>query len=618
MKKLKIKILAAGASLLLSGFADPQSALTQDVVLFQDDAHMALFFDKEEMVETTTRSAKPLHQVAENVTIITSEEIERMNAHNVDEVLNRSSGLFLAFLGQDFNGNGAPQIHESTLEHVLILLDGIRWNDAYAGYPKTYNIPVEIISRIEIIKGPASSTWGSSLGGVVNIITKKTGTTKRPTGTVSASYGEADSTELNGTVAGKTGPASYFLAVSNQDSDGLMGSRSWQRDSIYGKVSLDLPKASTLTLTSGYNVPDFQSFDYNVWTLFSRAENSDRNFWFTASLDSALTEKVALNVNVFRKKETFDRSVDYLPPYTAYSYEISNELWTNGFSALLNSHLGSHKLVVGAEYDRSESDLSGTVNRDETWGLFANDTISVGNFSFTPGLRYDHFALTNDNQVSPSLGATWLFSQTTLFRAMVAKGFRRPYISDGAGNRDLEPEQITSFQLGMETSACSFARFKVSLFEHQLQDIWYYDNAWITQNGHDAKRYGYELEAATEPWNNLSARASFTYIYSVYEDDFRESDDQYSGKLTLLYDNPDIITAELFGIYTWWNDIMTTNGEYDTMVWDLSLNKKIQTSAETAVTLFATAHNLFDGRYYWYPAYENPHRWVEAGLRFHF
>lgn len=44
----------------------------------------------------------------------------------------------------------------------------------------------------------------------------------------------------------------------------------------------------------------------------------------------------------------------------------------------------------------------------------------------------------------------------------------------------------------------------------------------------------------------------------------------------------------------------------------------MHTGGDTAITLFATAHNLFDGRYYWNPIYENPHRWVEAGLRFYF
>ncbi len=605
--------VAAVTAALTTGFAAP--ILAQEQAAQDENAEMmALYFDQSETVETATRAPKPLSEVAENVTIITAEEIERMNAHNVDEVLNRVSGLFMSFNGQDFNGGGGFYIHDSEVEHVLILVDGIRWNDAYAGFPKTYNIPVEIISRIEVIKGPASSTWGSSLGGVVNIITRKAGGNERPSGTLSASYGEGDSSEVNGTVSGKTGPAGYLLAASNQDSDGLMQGRFFERDSIYGKMSLDLPKTATLTLTSSYNEPKMHLFDAHDWGF--GAEAQDRHFWLTANLDAPLGENLGLNVNAYRKKEKFVRPYYTLPDENLW-FEATTDLWTNGLSALLNSRIANHKLVLGTEYDRSESDFDGAVNHDETWGLFANDTITLGAFAVTPGLRYDYFALTDDSQVSPSLGATWRWTETTLFRAVAAKGFRRPYISDGAGNPNLEPEEITSYQIGAETTACPLARFKLSLFEHELQDRWYYDSNWITHNGSDAKRYGYELEAATEPWNYLSARTSFTWVYSEY-DQGRDNDDQYTGKLTLLYDNPEIITAELFGIYTWWNDVREDNGDYDTMVWDLSVNRKIQTGAHTAVTLFATAHNLFDGRYYWHHLYENPHRWVEAGVRFHF
>ncbi|MFH1216292.1 MAG: TonB-dependent receptor [Pseudomonadota bacterium] len=610
--------VAAVTAALTTGFAAP--ILAQEQAAQDENAQMMdLYFDQNETVETATRAPKPLSEVAENVTIITAAEIERMNAHNVDEVLNRASGLFMSFNGQDFNGIAGFFVHDSNLEHVLILVDGIRWNEAYAGFPKTYNIPVEIISRIEIIKGPGSSTWGSSLGGVVNIITKKAGASQRPTGSISASYGKADSSEVNGTVAGKTGPASYFLAASSQDSDGLMGNRFFERDSIYAKVAFDLPKSSSLTLTSGYNEPKMCLSEYV--DLGVRVEEQDRNFWFTANLDAPLSENLGLNVNAYRKKEKT------IQPYYTLSddnflFEYTNDLWTNGFSALLNGRFVNHKVVLGTDYDRSESDFIGTVNHDETWGIFANDTVSFGDFSIIPGLRYDQFALTDDSMVSPSLGATWLFTPTTLFRAVVAKGFRRPYISDGASNPDLEPETITSSQLGVETTACPMARFKLSLFEHQVRDLWYYgpDTSWLTVNRGDGKRYGYELEAATEPWNNLSAQASFTWVYTQYDDNLKESDDQYTGKVTFLYDNPDLITAELFGIYTWWRNDPSRelDGDYDTMVWDLSASKRISTGPSTAVTLFATAHNLFDGRYYWHSWFENPHRWVEAGVKFHF
>jgi vitamin B12 transporter len=77
---------------------------------------------------------------------------------------------------------------------------------------------VGIIDRIEVIKGPASSAWGSSLGGLINIITKAAGTTRTPSGALQVSYGEAGSLDAGAHLSGKTGPLGYFLFAGRQES----------------------------------------------------------------------------------------------------------------------------------------------------------------------------------------------------------------------------------------------------------------------------------------------------------------------------------------------------------------------------------------------------------------
>ncbi|MCD6389628.1 MAG: TonB-dependent receptor, partial [Desulfobulbaceae bacterium] len=477
-----------------------------------EDELLSMYFAEDELVESATRAPKPLRQVAENVTIITAEEIERMNAHSVAEVLNRVSGVFVSFNGRDFNSSASLHIQESDFEHVLVLIDGLRWNFATGGMAVTDSIPVEIISRIEVIKGPGSSTWGSSLGGVVNIITKKTGSSTRPTGVITGSYGEANSQQYSGTVAGKVGKAGYFLAVGSQDSDGLKGNRFYDRSNIYGKVSLDLPHATTLTLTSGYSEPElrfFDAYEYN-W----RVEGKDRNFWTTTSLDSSLTDNINLNVSAFRKEQKYILTNYALPDKTFWS-ETYKDNWTNGISSSVSGHFGSHLLVLGGEFERSESkDETRERQYDETWGVFVNDTISMGDFSLTPGLRYDHPSLTDD-MTSPSLGLTWQVTENSLLRVLAAKGFRRPYIDAAAPG--LDPEEVYSYQIGFETSALSFCTLKTTLFEHKLKDTWVWD--WASSqysNGSDTKRYGYEVEMATISFHDFSAQASFSYVYTDY------------------------------------------------------------------------------------------------------
>ncbi|MBA4395604.1 MAG: TonB-dependent receptor, partial [Desulfobacca sp.] len=143
---------------------------------------LRLFYKEKDLVVSATRHPKPISQVAENITVVTAKEIEEMNAHTVAEVLNRIPGLFVVFsqgIGS-FGSTSLLQIQGSEERHVLVQVDGITWNFLNSGAAETNSIPVGIIERIEVIKGPASSAWGSALGGVVNIITKPAGTAARP------------------------------------------------------------------------------------------------------------------------------------------------------------------------------------------------------------------------------------------------------------------------------------------------------------------------------------------------------------------------------------------------------------------------------------------------------
>jgi len=134
---------------------------------------LRMFYREKDLVVSPTRHPKPISQVAENITVVTAREIEEMNAHTVAEVLNRIPGLFINFNQgiESFGSTSLIHIQGSEQRHVLVVVDGVRWNFLSEGAAETNSIPVGIIERIEVIKGPASSAWGSSLGGVINIIT---------------------------------------------------------------------------------------------------------------------------------------------------------------------------------------------------------------------------------------------------------------------------------------------------------------------------------------------------------------------------------------------------------------------------------------------------------------
>ncbi|RQW82117.1 MAG: TonB-dependent receptor, partial [Geobacter sp.] len=158
---------------------------------------LKMFYDEDDIVVTPTRYPKSISRVAENMTVITAEDIKAINAHTLADVLYYVPGVSV----QIFGGPGSAAnvfIQGSRTRHILLLIDGVPQNNLTDVYPDVGAVPVQAIERVEIIKGPASSTWGSSLGGVINVITKSPDETRKFGGVISSSIGERNTGDYRG------------------------------------------------------------------------------------------------------------------------------------------------------------------------------------------------------------------------------------------------------------------------------------------------------------------------------------------------------------------------------------------------------------------------------------
>ncbi len=612
---------------------------------------LLLFWDEKDLyVQSATRHEKPISQAAENITVITAKEIEEMNAHTVAEVLNRISGVFVDFSGHDFGSSSLLHIQGSEERHVLVMLDGIAWNAMNSGSAETITIPVRIIDRIEVIKGPASSAWGSSLGGVVNIITKNTGDARNPSGTLSASYGEARSQDESAEVSGKAGPVGYYLFAGRQESKGLRDDRDFRSYSLFSKVKIPLSKDVALGVAAGYSEPKGTLAVLPSYDLLNRG--LFRAFFGTASLDAAISPELKLNVqfNTFKQKFNLNNSVLGMGLMGAagdlYQDSVYDEK-TTGVSGRLVWTRGAHTAVFGAEYSHGTLEqvltagpLLQSIGVPETmrtdpsinkWAVYANDTITFGRFTITPGIRHDHNNITG-SFTSPSLGATYKLAEKTILRASVARGFTIPPLAFTSGgglfldpNPSLRPEKVWSYQGGVESGVCDYLWLKAAVFYHDMRDAIVpvafgggppaYNDIFINEG--KIRRQGVEVEAETVPVYNLSLKAGFAYVQkkpSLAPDTVVN----YAYNIGIKYDDRKSFMAQLFGHYVWWGMSDVLQAKYDAFIWDLNIRKRIYSTEKTETELFLTGHNIFSGSQYTIGDVKNPGRWVEAGLRFKF
>ncbi|MDO9066881.1 MAG: TonB-dependent receptor, partial [Deltaproteobacteria bacterium] len=293
-------------------------------------------------------------------------------------------------------------------------------------------------------------------------------------------------------------------------------------------------------------------------------------------------------------------------PTASFSNQVS------GTSIKLVRRGDNDLLVAGGDYSHLESN-SNTVDAStyspfrraaDRWGAYLNDTVTLGSFSVTPGVRFDH-TQTSGGQYSYSLGATWQASETTMLRAYAARGYGVPPFLDV----DKPSEKIWTTQVGIESTAVPYLWLKGTIFRNET---------W----GMDVERceaLGAEAELRTTPLWNTSIGAGYTFVDTTRSSDGAQVNyaPRHTVKLSLRYDDK-TYRALLTGSHINWNSMPGDNPRYGGLLWDLHLGAILFKRENSSLELFFSGRNLLNNGQYPYDLTPNPGRWFEGGMRVRF
>jgi vitamin B12 transporter len=575
---------------------------------------------KDQDLVTPTRSPKPISQVAENITVIDADDIEAINAHTLSDVLLHVTGLQIDITG----GPGSitnGRIQGSDRRHVRLMVDGVSLNNLSDNFADMGAFPVQQIERIEIIKGAASSAWGSSLGGFINIITKAPDPERPLGGIASAAIGERGTGDYRLGLSGTSGSLGYYLSAGGISGDGLLPYNQFDSGNIYGKIQFQPTDKLQLQFTQSY-VKGARGDGQIIFPDLVQASFRDRfeYLFSTLALNYRLTNHLELSLagRLLKQRNTL------IQTFSGDDFEGSSKETTYGTTANISWRRGINNILIGFDYDNGKIESAGIEDgkkRQEKWALYANDTITKGDFSFTPGVRYDNTS-SNGDFVSPSLGITFNLFEKTIFRAYAARGFNTPplgftFLVDAA-NPELKVEEVWSYSVGVETSAADFIWFKATGFLHDIRDVIDQTNFPVVNSGKQ-RRQGVEVEVRTVPFFHTSLMAGYAFIDSKD----RETGLRIPNVPRQTWDvgvdyKSEILRGSLRGHYIWWNAQSDFNARYKAMIWDLNLSKRFCENGDTALEAFFTAHNLFNGSQYADVIFPNPRRWFEGGVRWRF
>lgn len=488
-----------------------------------------------------------------NVTIITAAEIRRYGYRTLANILSSVRGMNVAYdrnysyLG--VRGSGRAGDFNS---RVLLLVDGYRLNDNIydqAAIGTEFPLDVDLIDRVEVVRGPGSSIYGSNaVLGVINVITKRGSAlnglevsgelanfnTNKERLSYGKRYENGAELLLSASSYHSTGQDLFFPEFNTAStSNGIAHNMDGDRyQSFLGKLAY-----AGFTLTSGYSKRDKTVPTASYSTLFNdpNFSVSDGSAFMDIGYSGGLDRNWDIAAHLFQGRYSYEGIYPYA---AALNKDTARGDWW-GTEVKLLGRFENHKVVAGVEYqnnyrqDQGNYDIAPyTLYLDDKRsskreGVYVQDEITLGKgLLLNAGLRNDYYS-TVGNAVNPRLGLIWSPAETTAFKFLYGTAFRAPnlyelyYVTAGLqkANPGLKPEKIATYEFVVEHSlrqdlrlTADVYRNKISNSINQITDP--ADSRLVFVNAGQVDERGVELEAERLWDSGMRLRTSYAWQIS--------------------------------------------------------------------------------------------------------
>lgn len=527
--------------------------------------------DLEALVVTAGRRPQALAETAVPTELVSRAEIERSGATDLAAVLTERTGIELQ--GGHPAGSGV-MLQGMGSERVLVLLDGQPFVGRVAGVTDISRVPTSIIERVEVVKGPQSTLYGSeAMGGVVNIVTRQPADVAFTGGgsLVGGAQGRLDLSghgmaALGGFAAlGDLGHRSIELTPGQGAVGGALANR-WD---ALAKLRWLSPGDALAIETSLFGLDERQR--WRVGQLYHFADNRQWSGRIGATWKAG-RHRIAPTLYATGFDHLARRATSEQP--VAGSGEQEHHRLYEG-ELIYGLDLGGVMLDAGVEsrFERVESPRLATGVEDRsTLETFAQANVELGAATLVPGLR----ASWSDpwgTHLTPRLAALWRPTRSLALRASAGEGFRAPdfkelhmeFLNIGPGfgyvvrgNPDLEPEVSRNVTASVEWNAQRvYLRVQGfhNRFERFIETQAVGDSAGITVytygNIDDGSTSGVELESGVNrgPWR-LELGGTLLRAVRAQSDEPLLGRPSHSARSTLGWAHPIGLRASVTGLYT--------------------------------------------------------------------
>lgn len=432
--------------------------------------------DLQEVIITATRTERKLGNVGVPVSLVSQKTIQQSGSLRLNDILQEQTGLVVTggtgsnAVGGGVFGNGI-QMQGLSPDHTMILLDGEPLIGRQGGVMDLSRFAVGNIRKIEIVRGPSSSLYGSeAMGGVVNIITEPVLGKSSRFNVRTGSFGQADIV-VSGNYADKSSGIYYFGNFNSSQGYDLDPARIEKTQDPFNnftaqtKMWFALSPKTKLTISNRY----FQSNQQSNYAVNSKEINVGgtgivSDFFMNPVLIHKLNERVSTQIRLVMSDYRFTQDLKMLTDQSSYYFDDFNQGFyraENQTDIILNKSI---QLTMGGGYTKNTIATTRYKDRKEqnAWHAFTQLEASIGKkIILIQGIRYDYntsFA----PFTSPKLSIAYKPNKSLSISASAGRGFKAP---------DFRQLYLNFTNVaGDGYSIFGANEFSVSTLEKQLQD----------------------------------------------------------------------------------------------------------------------------------------------------
>jgi len=501
-------------------------------------------------IEAANRTSQNVKDLTESTTVITAEDIKESRVQTLTEALNRLGNITMVSNG-GLGQNSSFLLRGMDSQRVLVLIDGIRYNDITGGAQYSH-LQLNNVERIEIIKGAQSGIWGSDASaGVINIVTKSA---KKGTHMTANIEGGSFNTQLGSVqLSHKTDDFDILASVSRVKTDGFSAAEPTKGSPDYGRREDELGYEkdgytnNTYDIKLGYNITDEDRIEAYIKRIDAYveydagagvdAENYDDPFGFGTS---AYFDKVDNRYYSANYKHTGDTHKINLQYNYSYLHRKVQAFKGNVQEVSLQDRIDYMKdsfIRVGGSYQNFEHEEAGSAieasyNAKAAYLTNYNKFLifeNLGNTIFTQSLRFDSYS-DFDDKVTGKLGAKQFLHEDIYLSSNYGTGYNAPtlyqlyappFFGSTFSNPLLTPETTKTFDITLGND-----RLTATYFHNRVKDLIEYDTTSSRfENVFGTSTIkGVELGYKDDYFDVIALNLNYTYLDSKNADgDFLRS-----------------------------------------------------------------------------------------------